>query len=188
MPPSISRKAVADAGLDLELGHDGRLRQAEELGDHGRHLAVVRADRLLSEEQEVGAGEAPLDDPGDDAGRPQAVVGLRRIVLDEEGLVGAHGQALAEDGDGLVLPDRNDPDDAALGLSDPEGLLDRVLVVGADDEVQPVLGDGRGPLGDADAGFRVGHPLDEGENVHRIFLLESRPVSPAGGLTAARTA
>ncbi|MCK7489650.1 MAG: hypothetical protein MZU79_04970 [Anaerotruncus sp.] len=30
---------------------------------------------------------------------------------------------------------------AALGLLEPEGLLDRVLVVGADDEVQPVLGD-----------------------------------------------
>ena len=74
----------------------------------------------------------------------QAVVGLLAVVLDQDGLVGAHGQALLRSTVSVSSPPRlTARDRAAVGLAQPQGLLDGVFVVGADDEVQAVLDDGR---------------------------------------------
>ena len=185
-PPFDLAEGRRGRALDLELRHDGRLGQAEELGDHGRNLAVVGAHRLLAEQEEVRPGELPLHGPGDDAGRPQPVVGFGGIVLDQEGLVGAHGQALAEDDDGLVPAHRDDADRPALGFPEPQGFLDGVFVVGADDEVQPVLDDRFRFVLDPDPGFRVGDPLDEDENVHVSSPLEKSPAAAGAGLSPGR--
>ncbi len=83
---------------------------------------------------------------------------------------GAHGQAFLEDDQGFLASDGKHGDLAALGLPKTEGRLQRVLVVGADDEVQPVLNDRVGFMVDPDLRFRVRDAFDENENVHGLLL------------------
>jgi hypothetical protein len=97
-----------------------RLGEIQKLGDHGRHLGIVRPHRLLAEEEEVEPGEL-FCGRGDRPGRAQTVVTLRRHILDEDRLVSPHGQALFQDDQGFFPAHREDPNRPAFGLAQAQG-------------------------------------------------------------------
>ena len=115
---------------DLELGDLRDHGQPEPVGDGGPEHGAVRVARLLAEDDQVGA--LLLQRRGQSVGRRDEVGALRGLVADQQRLVRAHGERLAN----RVLrggrAHGHDQDLAAACLLDPERLLDGVDVEGID--------------------------------------------------------
>ena len=98
-PPGSVSSSVSQAAIDLarhphlavgefELRGEGSLRPAEQAGEHLAGLIAVVVDRLLAEDDEVGAFSSTtrLQDLGDGERLDGA------SVFDQDGAVGAHGE------------------------------------------------------------------------------------------------
>ena len=142
-PPSTSRVTVRLAVGQLDLRREGRLRPAEQLGEHLAGAVGVVVDRLLAHEDEVGL--LLLDELLEHARHGERLEVL--VGDDEDGAVGAHREAGAE----LLLRGlRADADqhDLAAGvlLLDAQRLLDGDLVEGVHHPLD-VVGDDAGAVG-----------------------------------------
>src|SRR5207245_8044464 len=91
--------------------------------------------------------------------------------IDPDRFVGAPRQALPQSRPGALGAERGDRDlPRPPGLPDPEGLLQRVLVVGGNDPLDVGLVDGLSVGSDPDPGFRVGNVGDRDEGIHSYQL------------------
>ena len=91
---------------DLELAGEGRLAAAEQCGEHLAGLVGVVVDGLLAEKDQVRI--FGLGDCGEALATPSGSVW--RVVDDEDGAVGAHGERLAQRVFGFGGTDRHRDD------------------------------------------------------------------------------
>ena len=108
-PPSTSRVTIARSPSSDELRGEGRLRPAEERGEHLAGLVGVVVDRLLAQDDE--ARRFPQRDGLQRLGDGERL-DARLVGLDQDAAVGAHGEPGA---DGLGGRRRADRDDHHLG-------------------------------------------------------------------------
>ena len=149
--------------LDRKLGGKRALRPAEQGGQHLAGLIAVVVDRLLAENDE--ARFFGIDQRLEDFGDCERLD--RRVGLDQNAAVGAHGEGRA-DGFGRLLRADRDGDDFSgfAGLFEADRFLDRDLV----ERVHRHFDVGEldtAPVGlDADFHVVVDHPLDRDEDFH----------------------
>ena len=155
---------------ERQLRDEGRLRPAEQLGQELADDVGVVVDRLLAEQQQIGA--LLLDDLLEDA-RDDPGVGLRRG--DENGAVRAHREAGAE-----LLLSFGSADGhehhlgAGLGFFDAERFFDRDLAERVHDPLDPGFDDAVALGVHLDGRFRVRDALYGDQYLHRGVLLETR--------------
>src|SRR5690606_1276494 len=150
--------------VDGELAGVRQLRHAEQLGEHrgDRTAAAVRG--LVTGDHQVVAVDL-AEGAGDDLRRGDYVRALQRLVGDVDGLVGTHGQGLADGVGRTVGTDAQDGHLAFAGLLDLERLFDGTLVDLVDHRVGGLTVQGVVTLVELALRVRVRHLLDQYNDV-----------------------
>jgi len=110
----------------LESNRQGRMGQAEQLGQGDPHLGPSRVRTHGACEHQV---ECQLADRGAQAaGDPDPVRALEALLVDEDRLVGPHGQSPSQHVLAVLVPQGDHGDPPAVALLEADRLLDRVAV------------------------------------------------------------
>ena len=150
--------------VDFELGGEGRLRPAEQRGQHLAGLVGVVVDRLLAENDE--AGLLFVDDGLEDLRHRQRLD--IAFGLDQDAAVGAHGETGADGFGRLRGADRDHHDLGRLaGLSQAQGFLDGDFVERIHRHLDVGEFDARSVALDADLDVVIDDPLYRHQNLHR---------------------
>ena len=106
----------------------------------------------------------------DERGRRRDRIPVRAVGLEVDGALDADGHRVAQLVGGLGRAEGHDDGLAAVRLDEPDRLLDRALLVRADDEAEVRGVDAPAVGGQVDPAAGGGHALDEGEDAHRPQL------------------
>src|ERR1700694_2705044 len=139
------------------------LRIAKQFGDHRADKRVVGADALLAEEHDV-VGNC-LDRRGERLGDSERI-GIPALTFDMERPGGSARQTLSQRLLHAIGTEGHHGSLAPFFFLGADGLFERVLVVGRNDELQTALVN-TPAVGDLDAGLRVRDLRDAYDDVQR---------------------
>jgi hypothetical protein len=177
---SLELALDGDAAIGCFGAHDaGRVRNIEQLGQHGSDEAEVRIVRHQAAEDQIRALF-----PRDRSKRlrdAQGVGLVGRLVFHVDGAIRAHSEGRPQALDHAVRPDRDDNDLGVAGVLDAQRRFQAVVVVVVDLELQVRVVDPGAVAADFQASVAVRHLLQADEDLHGAISVHKGADRPRGG-------